>query len=188
MRIAVAVLAATGAILLAGPAPAQAHARLLRTSPANGASLTSAPDEVTLTFDEAALQVGLIVRVSGPAGVVSSGRPRIADATVHQSLSSDLTPGRYRVDWRATSDDGHPVSDTFAFTIAGAQPSPTPTATAPSPTSAGTPSLASAGTPTVGSSGASPALLLWGAGAIPVLLVAAAAVLLRLRRQRQGNP
>jgi hypothetical protein len=117
---ALGALVAIAVTMLVGGAPAQAHAVLVKTSPAKDAALSIPPTEVVLTFDEAPLQLGAVIKVTGPAGVVSLGSPRISGAELHQALSSSLAAGSYRVDWRAVSDDGHPVSGTYGFSLAHA--------------------------------------------------------------------
>lgn len=176
-RRTVAILRATAGVgvlitlaaasALSAPTAAQAHAVLLRTTPARGATVPQGPAEVTLTFDEPPLQLGATVRVTGPSGVVSSGPARIEQATVHQALTPNLPAGAYRVDWKVTSDDGHPVSDTFTFTVATGTSSATSspaaqTSPAPSPT---TTSAASA-------SPSSSSVLPWGLAALAVVVVA----------------
>ncbi len=128
--VALTTLVVVGA---AGALAASAHAVLRSTSPASGGSLDSAPTEVTLTFDESPIGLGSVVRVTGPGGVVvSQGPVRVIDQTVHQPLATDLGGGDYTVDWRVTSSDGHPVSDTFTFTVSG-PPRPASTSSMPSP-------------------------------------------------------
>ncbi|HEV7196058.1 MAG TPA: copper resistance CopC family protein [Pedococcus sp.] len=165
------VLAATTA--LSAPTAAQAHAVLLRTSPARGATVPTGPAEVTLTFDEPPLQLGATVRVSGPSGVVSAGSPRIEKATVHQALTANLPAGAYRVDWKVTSDDGHPVSDTFSFTVSPAAatsgPSSAATPTTPAP---GATTTSASSTPPSATSPSSSSLLPWGLAALAVVVLA----------------
>jgi hypothetical protein len=89
---------------------------------------------------------------------------QVDGATVVQPLTADLPAGGYTVDWRVTSADGHPLSDRFAFTVAGGA------------TDVGE---AAAVTPAGSSSGG-----IWIAvGAAVVLLVAALAIVRSLRRR-----
>ncbi|WP_328295282.1 copper resistance protein CopC [Kineococcus sp. NBC_00420] len=133
-------------VLTAGPAAA--HDRLESTDPADGSTLDVAPDAVVLTMSSAPLALGTQVQVTGPAGVVSSGEPRIVDETITEPLTGDLPAGSYEVQWRVTSSDGHPISGSFTFTATGAA-TPTGTTTLdPVPTAA--PSSSSPGTSTAG--------------------------------------
>lgn len=184
-----------GALLVLLPAlPAQAHDRLSTTAPADGATVAAAPTSVVLTFEEPAVALGSKVLVTGPGGaVVSTGDPQFVDDTVTQQLTGDLPAGTYRVEWRVTSDDGHPVSGTFTYTASGpaaatatspstsppANPSTSPsTSDAPAPTS--TPVDSSA--VSASSSGTPGWLVVVGAVVVLALLAAVAAAVLRRRR------
>ncbi|GAB3069494.1 copper resistance CopC family protein [Pedococcus soli] len=138
VRAVLVALVAAGTVGLALAPSAQAHARVRSTVPAAGATLTTAPQEVVLTFNEPPIGVGAVVRVEAPDGrVVSVGAVRVVDDEVHQTLADGLARGAYHVAWRVTSDDGHPVSDEFAFTVAGdGAASSSSASSAPSTTSA----------------------------------------------------
>ena len=113
-------VAGVGALLVLGLAttPALAHAQLVKASPADGASLTSAPSKVVLTFSENIQQRFARVSVTKADGTtVSSGEPSVDGAVVTQRLANSLTSGRYATRFRVVSADGHPVSDTLAFSL-----------------------------------------------------------------------
>jgi len=118
VRLVLAALVVVGA--LGAPAvtatPASAHDVLISTAPAANATVATVPAEVTLTFDEPAVAVGATIRVSGPAGDVQSGTPRLVDRSVTQDVAAGSPAGTYRVAWRVTSADGHPVTGEFSFT------------------------------------------------------------------------
>ena len=196
----VGLLLALGVV--AAPA-AQAHDELVSVEPADGSTVETAPDRVTLTFEEPAVALGTVIEVKGPDGsVVSTGDAVLVDSTVSQAIAGDLPAGEYTVTWRVTSQDGHAVSGTFGFTAAEAAapvpvPSETPTAVAgvsesatPSATASDVPvpaASASASSTDTESDGRSPALLVVGAG----LLVGIAFGLLgwmRARRRRTSTP
>jgi methionine-rich copper-binding protein CopC len=121
-----AALLACGLALLsvvwAGTGAAAAHAELVSSTPEAGARLGSPPSEVVLRFSDPMVRLGAQVQVSGPDGPVTSGDPEISGTTVRQALYPAAPVGRYRVLWRATSRDGHPVSGTFGFRVAAASP------------------------------------------------------------------
>ena len=141
-----------------------------------------------LRFAEPVLTLGLVVAVTGPGGAIGQGRPVAAGQTVTQALRSPLEPGRYTTVWRAVSSDSHPVSGTFAFTVAARAAVTTAPTTAP-PTSAPTTAPPStAGGTTDGTLGAAPAPTGGGrglaiAGAALVLLLAAATLATRRTRR-----
>ena len=125
------VLVTLGVAGATGAPGASAHSQLLSTAPAAGGELAAAPAEVALTFNEPPIALGSVVRVTGPSGqVVSAGAVRVLDDTVHQGMAS-AGGGTYRVDWHVTSEDGHPVSDTFTFSVAGPRQAATPSVSTP---------------------------------------------------------
>ncbi|WP_195908064.1 copper resistance CopC family protein [Nostocoides sp. HKS02] len=181
--VAGATLVALGAATLTTASPASAHAVLRSTSPAAGASLATAPREVVLTFDEAPAAVGDVVRVTGPDGsVVSVGSARIVGTTVHQDLASGLASGGYEVVWRVTSDDGHPVSNAFAFDVTGPAMSTRTTPATPAASGGSQPSATpGVSAPAGQTSGASwPTLV--AVALLVVVLVGLAAFVVRRRR------
>ncbi|WP_169166770.1 copper resistance CopC family protein [Cellulomonas taurus] len=117
--LAVALL---GLVLLVLAAPgASAHNALIGTDPADGSTVGSAPEQITLTFNEPAQALGSEIVVTDPNGVtVSDGAVQLVDATVTQALTGDLPAGAYTVTWRVTSADGHPIDGSFGFTAEAA--------------------------------------------------------------------
>ena len=117
VRRLLGVLACVIAAVGLSAAPAAAHDELVGTTPADGSTVDTAPDRIVLTFAEPAVALGTEMAVTGPDGTnLATGDVQLVGSTVVQALA-DLRPaGAYRVDWRVTSDDGHPVTGTFAFT------------------------------------------------------------------------
>lgn len=108
-------------LLLAGAAPASAHAALRGTDPDDGSLVRKAPRHVTLTFTES---VGLLddsFRVFGPdQRRVHTGEATHADGrsdTARIGLPRKLAQGTYTVAWRVVSADSHPVSGAFSFSV-----------------------------------------------------------------------
>lgn len=186
--------ALVGVLGVAAAGPAAAHDELVSTDPAAGATVATAPNQVTLTFTDKAIAVGTEVKVTAPDGsVVSTGDPQLGATTVAQPLAPARPAGTYTVVWRVTSADGHPVSGTFTLVASAATGLPTPTATAsltPTATSTPTPSAvdspAAAPTPsaTPATSGPSGPLRFWPF-LVVVLVVAAATSALGRRSARR---
>ena len=108
-------------LLLAGAAPASAHAALRGTDPDDGSLVRKAPRHVTLTFTES---VGLLddsFRVFGPdQRRVHTGEATHADGrsdTARIGLPRKLAQGTYTMAWRVVSADSHPVSGAFSFSV-----------------------------------------------------------------------
>ncbi len=121
VRRVVLVVAALAAVLLGGAVPASAHAALLRTEPAEGSVVATAPSRVTLHFSEGVLLSAGSLTVYDPAGrPVQRGTPQHAggrpdSATI--AVRSGLRDGTYTVAWKAVSADTHPVSGAWTFSV-----------------------------------------------------------------------
>ncbi len=128
-RIAFVVIALAVAAGWALPGSAAAHAYLVRTVPAASVTLSRAPANVRLTFDEAVEPKFAIVSVTDASGQQqTTGSPQRSAAdpdTLVTPLEPHLPQGWYLVYWRAISVDGHPVSGAFTFAI-GPNPGPAP--------------------------------------------------------------
>jgi methionine-rich copper-binding protein CopC len=158
---AIGLLAAVlPAFLLLLASPASAHSRLEVTSPAADATLSSAPADVVLTFNESvSAQYSHVAVTRADGSSATSGATTVDGVTVRQPLAP-LGNGRYTVAYRVVSTDGHPVGGTFVFTVAGATtaPAPSPTTTTAKPSAAGGTASSPASTATTdGSATASPA-------------------------------
>ncbi len=136
VRLAAIGAALTLGLMLLATVPAAAHDELISTDPVDRSSVETTPSTVVLTFGEPAVALGTQLVVTGPSGQVQLGAPRLVDATVSQDLQGGAPAGDYRVDWRVTSADGHPVTGRFTFTAkaagAGQPPASAPASPAPS--------------------------------------------------------
>jgi copper transport protein len=107
---------------LALPAAAQAHASFVRSTPADGAALNTAPRRVVVFFDDG-VEVG-----KGNAVVDSSrksmlgGRPRTSGKTLTLPLRGQLPKGDYTARWSVVSDDGHQIQGVLAFSVGTGEP------------------------------------------------------------------
>ena len=113
-----AVLAA--AALAAAPAPAAAHALLLESTPASGATLTEPPAQLSLRFNSK-----LEKRLSHVTLSTEKGRPVALPIAVTGSEKPDrlvlplgpLTPGAYLVRYKVLAVDGHITEGILRFSI-----------------------------------------------------------------------
>ena len=98
--------------------PATAHALATGTDPASGEVLDSPPSEIVVEFNEP------VTPVDAATGVVAPDGDR-ADTGVEEGESASAIvigvdadqEGTYLVGYRVVSDDGHPVSGTFTFSV-----------------------------------------------------------------------
>ncbi|WP_338684387.1 copper resistance protein CopC [Streptomyces acidiscabies] len=114
-------LAVTGA-LLAGAAPASAHAALTGSDPTQGSVVAQAPTQVTLTFSEKIATDRDSVRVLDPKGNrVDAGAANNTGGTTYAvPLRSGLPDGTYTVTYQIVSEDSHPVAGAYTFSIGAA--------------------------------------------------------------------
>jgi methionine-rich copper-binding protein CopC len=93
---------------------AHAHAHLSASVPLEG-STGKAPEQITLTFSEAARVTAMSLQKEGEA---SRKLPLPASAAAHITVPlPKLPPGRYTLTWRMLSDDGHVTSGSLHFTV-----------------------------------------------------------------------
>ncbi|WP_435093495.1 copper resistance CopC family protein [Clavibacter michiganensis] len=121
-----------------GALSASAHNYLVSSSPAAGSTIDAPPSEVTLTFNDVILDLAAagggggdastgsapasggssVVQVTGPDGQgthFETGCATDSGRTVSVPVALGGS-GQYTVTWRVVSADGHPVSDSIAFT------------------------------------------------------------------------
>jgi methionine-rich copper-binding protein CopC len=121
--VSAALLAAVLAVVaLAGAGTASAHAVRLATDPASDASVAGGPAQVSATFNEHLQTNFAAMTVVGPDGNLwSTGQTEIKGAIASIALLPLGPKGRYTVNYRVTSADGHVVSGSWSFelTVAG---------------------------------------------------------------------
>jgi methionine-rich copper-binding protein CopC len=119
MRAGRLLAALAGLVLLAlfAAGPAAAHSVLLQTAPARGGTVPTAPTTIALTFNEMPQGEFSTIHVFGPDGQRrDDGHVQVVNDVVTEPLAGTRPAGRYVVDWRVVSADGHPVSGEFTFT------------------------------------------------------------------------
>ncbi|MEU7982769.1 copper resistance CopC family protein [Micromonospora sp. NPDC049081] len=177
--------------------PAFAHNSLTGSNPVNGAKVATAPAKVELRFLAKLDPERTKITVVGPDNVpAAGGAPAFSGSRVSVPFSPGAA-GLYIVGYQLPSNDGHPVKGEVRFTLttgtAAAPPSVTPTtgttptagttptpSSSPAPASPSTTPVAAAGTDDTGRG------WLWAAGGL--VLLAALAAGLFLRRRRSARP
>ena len=154
-----AALAGIAAALALAASPAYAHAALTDSDPADGETLDTAPDTVTLEFSESLDPGSTKLALVGPDGAEIPTDPPQFNANAATLPIALPEPGTYTVSYRLVSEDGHPVDGTISFTSEKASATPPPPAPSTSDSSS-----AGAGDDGIG----------WG----PVLAIAAGVVVI----------
>ena len=112
------LLASFMAYVIVAPG-ALAHSNEISADPPADSVLDAMPAQVSLSFDEPLLDAGAALVVTSASGDVISKEPAsIEGATIRVALSSG-GPGTYQVAYRVVSGDGHPVTGSYAFEVAG---------------------------------------------------------------------
>ncbi|HCG54870.1 MULTISPECIES: copper resistance CopC family protein [Brevibacterium] len=102
-------------------APASAHDQLVSSTPEDGSKLDQQPEWIEMTFSGDIQEVGSEVKVVTDGTDVSAGELTVDGKKLSSALPDNLKPGDYTVTWRVVSQDGHPISGDFDFTIADAE-------------------------------------------------------------------
>ncbi len=182
-----AVTLLAGLALLLGAGTALAHARLESSDPADGASLDTGPQRISLTFSDPMTADFNTITVVGPDNAHYETGPITAqDTTVSIGVGPLGPAGRYEIGYRVVSEDGHPVTGSVAFTLTTAGPgaaavasAPAAPATGPAAPEAAPPASAAAAANTSDSGGAP--VWPWIVGAV-VLVGGGVVAALRLGR------
>jgi copper resistance protein C len=124
-----AIALAAGVVVL--PAAA-AHSSQTGSTPAEGAVLDVPPSFVEVTFDTALMDMGAALVVRSEDGtVISAAAPEVGRTAIRIAVATDAPPGAYTVAYRVVSQDGHPITATFDYTVAGDMPASAAAAPAP---------------------------------------------------------
>jgi methionine-rich copper-binding protein CopC len=121
-------LALAAIAVLATTAPASAHDQLVSSTPADGESLATAPEEIVMTFsgelivldESTAGAVVMVVDASGRDW--ATGEIDVQWDTVTVQLEAGMPSAGYQVRWQVVSSDGHPISGVIPFTVGDAAP------------------------------------------------------------------
>jgi len=116
----ISVISACAALVVCGASAALAHAHLVRATPAVGGKVQTAPNEVTLRFNEKLENAFSSVVVRDSEGKqIDKGDARVdrADRAVMRISLPPLSSGVYKVEWRALSTDTHKSNGDFTFQV-----------------------------------------------------------------------
>ncbi|MGW0826254.1 copper resistance CopC/CopD family protein [Streptomyces sp. NPDC002845] len=119
VRTLLLLLLAVAGALLAGTAPASAHAALTGSDPQQGSVVEQAPAQVSLTFSEKVAMSDGSVRVFDPKGkqVDTGETSELGGTTYAVKLHAGLPNGTFTITYQVVSADGHPVSGAYTFSV-----------------------------------------------------------------------
>jgi len=183
-----AALLLSGLALAGTATPAFAHAELLSSDPAAGASLPAAPKQIQLTFSEAVGLPADPITVTGPDGSTwKVGTVSAAGAVITAPVVATGPAGEYVLDYKVISDDGDEIGDKVRFTLATPAAPTTSAAPTTTTTTAPTTTTTSAAAPAAADKSADDGggvpVWVWIVGAV-VLVGAGAFGAVRLGRSK----
>lgn len=137
-RQILAVLGLAAAAMTLVATPALAHSELKSSNPTQGQVVAELPAQVELTFNQQIAPKFAAVALGPRGGATSSPLDvSVQGATVTATLTKDTstkaTPGRWRVSYRVTSADGHPIEGSVDFVLRPPKPDPDQAPTTSSP-------------------------------------------------------
>jgi len=107
--------------VIAAAVRVEAHAFLVRAEPRVGSKMNKTPTEVRVWFSEMVRAGASSVKVFDVSGKQVDQKDTHSDranpTVLCVSLIPALTPGNYKVVWRATSKDTHVTDGNFHFQI-----------------------------------------------------------------------
>ena len=105
-----------GAVLVGlGTSPAGAHTSLVKSDPADGSSVKTAPGTIRMTFSDV-VRVAQVSASAPDGGVVGVSEPDVDGVDVSADMAPIDQRGEYRVSYRVVSADGHAASGVIRFT------------------------------------------------------------------------
>ena len=114
-------LVMTGSLLFLGNSPSFAHAQLTSANPKANSVLFALPSTIKLQFtDDIIAEAGVnVITVTGPTGKrADSGATSVTGNQLAVSVKKSATLGKYTVRYRVVSEDGHPITGTYKFSLA----------------------------------------------------------------------
>ncbi|MGO3928128.1 copper homeostasis periplasmic binding protein CopC [Rhodopseudomonas pseudopalustris] len=119
MKTSLTAFALIAATLGAGVA--YAHPELQSTEPAAGKA-SAPPKEIRILFNENIIPRFCGIELKGQAGKAIATGKATADPSNKKlmivPLKDQLSPGDYKVEWHAVSDDTHKVKGSYSFSVA----------------------------------------------------------------------
>ena len=127
MSVAIAV-----SLITVGAWPAAGHAQLVSSSPADKATISQAPKRVTLDFSGRLISDTASVTATGPQGerkLSTTG----SGSSLQAVWPNQWSKGKFTVNFRVASSDGHVMTGAIDFSIDPQQPEDSSSATAADP-------------------------------------------------------
>ncbi|HAY42569.1 MAG TPA: hypothetical protein DCY59_03020, partial [Micrococcaceae bacterium] len=119
-RLSAAILLALVAVFSTVSA-ASAHDELISSNPAAGSTMTKSPEQIELNFSGELQQLAgaetSVVALSAEDGTKLASEVSTKGKTVTVVPEKELASGTYKLVYRVVSSDGHPIEESFNFTV-----------------------------------------------------------------------
>ena len=186
MKRIITVLAVAAVWLLLGIVPAQAHSELVSSTPTADSVLDTPPQNVELVFNQKVQNTFVTVTVVGTDGQQwGNSTPVVAGERLTAGIEARIPPGVYTVGYRVVSEDGHPITGSYPFTVSAA-PGPADAEPGPAEAAAATPASSAIGMTAPQTSNGAPMVLPILGGIVVLLFVGGIVLVLRGERRKKG--
>jgi len=119
-RLSAAILIALVAVFTSVSA-ASAHDELISSDPAAGSTMTKSPEKIELNFSGELQQLAgaetSVVALSAEDGTKLASEVTTKGKNVTVVPEKKLASGTYKLVYRVVSSDGHPIEESFNFTV-----------------------------------------------------------------------
>lgn len=106
-----------GLVLAVASTQIFAHSKLVSSVPEADASVTEAPKQITLTFNENAVLKGLEIVDADNKAVPFKFKHKATAQKIHKVTIPKLKDGSYTVKWKLLSKDRHTINGKYNFTV-----------------------------------------------------------------------
>ncbi len=109
-------------LLLGASEIAQAHGSFVSSNPKSQSTVSKLPKVVWVEFDGKLItiadkQTNFLTVKNSNGRVLSDGKAFVSGSRVSVNIKDRSATGKIKVSWRVVSEDGHPVSSIFTFTV-----------------------------------------------------------------------
>ncbi|MBT8146333.1 MAG: copper resistance protein CopC [Gammaproteobacteria bacterium] len=105
------------AMLVLCSSVAMAHTGLKTSNPADGTTVNQAPEELHLTFTASVALVRLSVTDAAGKQLALDFEPSTDRSAEYHIPMPAMQMGSLKVEWAAIGEDGHTVTNSFAYTV-----------------------------------------------------------------------
>ncbi len=114
-------LLVTSVLLITSVSSAHGHSQMVETFLGSAKTVKKVPSLVWVEFNNNLIEFpedsdNILTVVSQQKKRVHIGGTIVGGARISAKLKQNIRPGRYVVNYRVVSEDGHPVRGSFAFT------------------------------------------------------------------------